>query len=151
MTTTEENIADLANLLPMFIGTLLEGSVIKIPIKISISEERTLMCLLNNEGDPMTEYSKKVGLNKGSFTSVADRLEKKELIERISICDDRRKYGLILTEKGKGIAKKIESDFNEHVAKKVAQLEKEDILDLENSLETLVNIMYKLKERNGKV
>ncbi|MFZ7121983.1 MAG: MarR family winged helix-turn-helix transcriptional regulator [Eubacteriaceae bacterium] len=149
MTTTEENIADLANLLPMFIGTLLEGSVINIPIKISISEERTLMCLLNYEGDPMTEYSKRVGLNKGSFTSVADRLEKKELIERISISEDRRKYGLILTDKGKRIARKIESDFNEHVAKKVAQLEKKDILDLENSLETLVKIMYKLKERNG--
>ncbi|AKL95999.1 transcriptional regulator MarR family [Clostridium aceticum] len=147
MSTAEEKIAELAGLLPMFIGTLLEGSEVNTLVKLNISEERTLMSLLREEGSPMTEYSKKVGLTKGSFTTVADRLEGKGLIKRTSVCDDRRKNALFLTEEGKKVAKEIDAYFKQHISKKVAQLEKEDIHHLKNALETMEAIMKKLKER----
>ncbi|SNS93177.1 DNA-binding transcriptional regulator, MarR family [Anaerovirgula multivorans] len=147
MITNEERIAELAGLLPMFIGALLEGSEVKPSVKLNISEERTLMYLLKDEGNPMTEYSKKVGLTKGSFTTVADRLETKGFIKRISVCEDRRKNALILTKEGKSIAKEIDAYFKQHISNKVAQLEEEDINNLKNALETMVVIMGKLKER----
>lgn len=143
MTALEEKIAELVSLLPVFVGTLLEGSKIITPVKLNISEEKTLMILHKHEGSPMTEYSKKVGLTKGSFTAVADRLEKKGLMERVAVTDDRRKYALILTKEGKRIAREIDLQFKKHIAKKVAQLEQEDLNSLKNSLETIAVIMEK--------
>lgn len=145
--TIEERIAELAGLLPMFIGVLTEGSVISIPIKLNITEEKTLMILHKNEGDPMTEYSKKLALSKGSFTTVADHLEKKGLVKRVSAWDDRRKCALMLTDEGKKIARKLDVDFNRHISKKVSKLKDEDIENLHRALETIVVTMEKLKER----
>lgn len=145
-TNIEERIAELASMLPMFIGVILDGSEINTPIKLNVTEGKTLMFLLQHEGNPMTEYSKRVGLTKGSFTTVVDHLVKKGLVERESVCDDRRKYALILTEKGKGIAKKIDADFNHHISKKVEKLKKDDINNLHHALETIVDTMEKLKE-----
>lgn len=149
MIIIEEKIAELVGMLPMFIGTLLDGIEIKTPIKLCVSEEKTLMFLHKHEGNSMTVYSKKVGLTKGSFTAVADRLEKKGLIERVSVCDDRRKNALILTKEGKCIAKKIDSCFNQHISKKVAQLEEEDLKNLKNALETIVKTVEKLRRNES--
>jgi DNA-binding MarR family transcriptional regulator len=145
MFTTEEKIAELIGSLPMHLGSLLAGIEIKIPVKLNFSEGKTLIFLHKNEGNPMSEYSKKVGLTKGSFTAVADRLEKKGLIKRIAVSDDRRKNALILTKEGKSIAKKIDLLYNRHISNKIAQLEEEDIYKLKNALETTVAIMEKIR------
>jgi len=145
MVSKEEKIAELAGMLPMFIGVLLEGSDIKTEMKLNTSEERTLMFLHQNEGNPMTSYSKKVGLTKGSFTSVVDLLVKKELVERISVCDDRRKHALILTEEGKDVAKKIDSDYTKHILQKLKKFNDQEISELLYALEILVSTMNKLK------
>lgn len=145
MGAREERIAELAAILPMFIGVLLEGSEIKTEIKLNLSEERTLMVLHRCEGNPMTSYSKKVGLTKGSFTSVVDLLVKKGLVEREAICNDRRKQGLILTKEGKIVAKTIDSEYIRFISQKVTRLKEEDINDLLNALEILNSTIEKLK------
>jgi len=145
MTAPEEKIAELVSLLPVFVGTLLEGSKIITPVKLNISEGKTLMILHKHEGSPMTEYSRKVGLSKGSFTTVADHLEKKGLIERVAVSNDRRKYALFLTKEGKRIAREIDLQFKKHIAKKVAQLEQGDLNSLKNSLEIIAAVMEKFK------
>ena len=83
MLTIEEKIAELIGSLPMYLGSLLAGIEIKIPVKLNFSEGKTLMFLHKNEGNPMSEYSKS-GAYKRIFTAVADRLEKKGLIKRSS-------------------------------------------------------------------
>ena len=85
MSTKKERIAELVGMLPMFLGLLLAGIEIDTPYKLNESEERTLMFLHKIEGSDMTEYSKKVGLSKGSFTGVVDRLAHKGLVERGSV------------------------------------------------------------------
>ncbi|NMB42009.1 MAG: MarR family transcriptional regulator [Firmicutes bacterium] len=145
MAVVGEKVAELVGMLPMFTGTLLEGIEIRTPIKLSISEEKTLMFLYKHEGKSMTAYSKKVGLTRGSFTAVADRLEDKGLIERTSVCDDRRKNALILTKEGKSIAKIIDRCFKQHIASKVELLDAEDLKSLKNALETIVSTIDKLK------
>ncbi|MCR3923054.1 MAG: MarR family transcriptional regulator, partial [Firmicutes bacterium] len=127
MLLVEEKIAELIGMMPLFIGTLLEGSEIKAPVKLNLSEERTLMVLHHEQGKDMTDYSKKVGLTRGSFTAVADLLERKGFIARVAAFEDRRKYALILTEAGKSVAQNIDAQFKEHIANRIAQLEKEEL------------------------
>ncbi|WP_193708314.1 MarR family winged helix-turn-helix transcriptional regulator [Alkalibaculum sporogenes] len=147
----EVKIAELASMLPMFIGVLIDGSEMDTSVKLNVSEGKTLMFLHKHEGDPMTDYSRKVGLSKGSFTTVADSLVKKGFIKRVSVSNDRRKYALMLTDIGKDIAKQIDAGFNKHIAKKVSQLEEEDINNLHKALEIMVYTMDKLKEREDQI
>ena len=52
---------------------------------------------------------------------------KRALLKGVAVSEDRRKNALILTEKGKSIAKKIDHLYNLHISTKIAQLEEEDI------------------------
>lgn len=149
MADKEKVIAELVVLLPMFMRTLLEGSSIKTAARLNISEEKTLMYIQKHEGGTMTEYSKRVGLARGSFTTVADSLVKKGLIERISGVGDRRKYTLVLTKKGRTIAQDINSQFKQHIATRLACLAEEDLDNLKNALEIIATTIKKLNDRRN--
>ena len=133
-----EHIAALVGMLPVFIGAVLEGIEISTPYRLNESEEKTLMFLHRNEGSPMTAYSKKVGLSRGSFTGVVDRLQAKGLVERVPDSCDRRKYALVLTAKGKNVAKKIDAQFKSHIAAKMALLPPAERDKLATALETVI-------------
>ena len=97
----------------------------------------------------MTEYSKKVGLSKGSFTGVVDRLVKKGLVKRASVSEDRRVYALILTERGKEVARDIDRQFKAHIAQKVMHLRETDLEALKDALEVIVATMEKFQAGKG--
>lgn len=143
----EEMIAELVVILPMFMGTLLKGSNIQTAARLNISEEKTLMYIHKHEGSTMTEYSRRVGLAPGSFTTVADSLEKKGLVGRVSGSDDRRKYALVLTKEGKRIAREINAQFKAHIASRLASLTGKDLNDLKKALEIIAATVEKI---NGK-
>jgi len=145
MNDIKERIAELVWMLPMMIGVSLEGYALVTPVKLNLSEIKTLMFLHKNEGSPMTEYSKKVGLTRGSFTTVADRLEKKGLIERAPVSADRRINALLLTPEGKRVARQIDDHFNRHIAGKMACLDDRDLNNLKNALETINATVEKLQ------
>lgn len=145
----KEIIAGLIAHLPMFMGTLLEGSCFRTSASLNMSEEKTLMYIHRHEGGSMTDYSKRVGLARGSFTSVADSLEEKGLVGRVSGSDDRRKYGLALTEEGKKIALEISAHFKQHVASRLAPLTEQDLNNLEKALDTITAIAEKLENRGN--
>lgn len=144
-----EDIAELVALLPRFIGVLLKGSNIQTAAKLNISEEKTLMYIHKHEGCTMTEYSQRVGLARGSFTTVADSLEEKGLVGRVPDSDDRRKYALVLTEEGQRVAREIDVQFKQHIAARLASLTKEDLSNLKQALEIIAATAEKLKHRRN--
>lgn len=145
MNTKEEKIAELGEVLPHFVDKIFKDFELELDTKLAISEERTLMFMYRHEGRSMKEYAKKVGLTKGSFTSVADNLVAKGFIERAPVSYDRRKYALILTDKGKEIAKKVNIEHKKQVTKKISVLNDQDKEELIRALETIVSITDKLK------
>ncbi|HOA35461.1 MAG TPA: MarR family transcriptional regulator [Bacillota bacterium] len=144
-----EAIAELVVLLPMFMKTLLEDSSIKTTAGLNASEKKTLMCICKDEGVTMSEYSKRLGLARGSFTAVADSLEKKGLVKRVSGSDDRRKCALILTKKGKRVAREIDTQFKQHIAASLARLSEADLNNLRQALETITATIEKLNKRGN--
>ncbi|HHW73991.1 MAG TPA: MarR family transcriptional regulator [Firmicutes bacterium] len=137
MSKVRKEIAELIGLLPMFMKTLLEGSAFGAEAGLNSSEKRTLIYIYKHEGSTMSEYSKKVGLERGSFTAVADSLEEKGLIGRVSGSDDRRICALVLTGEGKKIAREIDADFKRHLTAKLASLTSEELNNLRKALETI--------------
>lgn len=149
MAKKKEAIAELVGLLPMFMGALFEGNNLKTGAKLTVSEEKTLMHLYKDEGSTMTDYSKRVGLARGSFTTVADSLEEKRLVGRVSGSDDRRKYTLVLTNEGKQIAREIDRQFKEHIATKLDCLSEKELGDLKTALEIIAATIEKLNDRRN--
>ncbi len=149
MIDQKDTIAELIALVPMFMGALLEGSNIEAGAKLTVSEEKTLMHIHKHKGNTMTEYSKRVGLARGSFTTVADSLEEKGLVGRISGSDDRRKYGLVLTKEGQRIAREIDRQFKQHIDARLECLSPEDLGNLKIALEIIAATIEKLNDRRN--
>lgn len=139
-------IAELIGLLPLFMKTIMEGITFGTGTGLNISEKRTLIYIYKHEGNTMSEYSKKVGLARGSFTTVADSLEKKGFVGRISSCDDRRICSLVLTEEGKIIAREIDAAFKRHLAARLASLSGEELANLKRALETIAATIEKIQQ-----
>ena len=59
MTNIKQRIAELVGMLPMMLGVLLEGYVLETPVKLNFSEIKNADVPAKNEGNPMTDYSKK--------------------------------------------------------------------------------------------
>lgn len=144
-----EAIAGLIIQLPLFMGILLEGICIHTEAKLTLSEGKTLMYIRNHEGQNMTEYSKKVGLARGSFTAVADSLEEKGLLGRVPGSNDRRKYALVLTEEGERISREIDAQFKRHITARLAGLAGDELGDLEEALGVIVTAVEKLNSRGN--
>ncbi len=149
MADQRELIAELIALLPMFMGTLLEESGGKIESGLNISERRTLLCVHRHEGVTMTGYSRRVGLARGSFTTVADSLEQKGLVSRVSGSDDRRKCLLVLTKEGKDVARDLDRQVKKEIAAGLNRLTEEELHHLNSALETIVATTKKLEDRRS--
>ena len=143
----EEIIAELMGRLPRFIGLMLSGNEIEAAEGLSQSEFRTLINLYHCEARPMADYSKQLGISKGSFTYVADNLEKKGLIERVPMLCDKRKQALLLTGKGKVLARRIDAEFTQNIKQNIACLKRADLKKLETALRTIDHTIDLLKER----
>ena len=96
------------------------------------------MELLYHKGkQPIQIIGKKVLIASSSITYVVDKLEKKELVKRVSCPTDRRVTFVSLTDKGTNLMKFI---FPQH-AKTIAQIF--EVLS-EEELETLTQLLKRV-------
>lgn len=133
-------IAILADLWRIFNGDF----VPQIAIDLKKTEIRTLMQIKFNEGKSMSFYCSKVELEHGSFTYIADKLESKGLLERVSLDGDRRKKILKLTETGKSVSDLIHDQFAIHVSEKLNLLDEKEMQQFNQALKTLAAIKTSL-------
>ena len=94
----------------------------------------------------MTEYSNLLTLEKGSFTAIANNLEKKGLIKRTQMYDDKRKNALFLTDKGRELTSELDYSFKKRTAEKLSSLNTEDLIELENAITTITEVFDKMKK-----
>ena len=114
---------------------------------LKISEFKTLMHLHRVEGKPMGFYGHKVDVEKGSFTYLVDKLEKKGFVKRVFVEGDRRQKRLILTEEGHEVTKQIHQQFSAHFNKKLEQLSGKDQQKLYKALEMLDEVRSVMNEQ----
>jgi DNA-binding MarR family transcriptional regulator len=86
-------------------------------------------------------------LHKGSLTSIIDSLEKEGLISRKGDPDDRRKTILSLTEAGEEYRDWLNAVIQEKVSEVLDRLDEEEIVEYQESMETLIKFFKKLDER----
>ena len=87
------------------------------------------------------EVAKAMHLSQATITGILDRLEKRAFIERKRNLEDRRKVSIILTEKGKGIAKNAPSPLQETFARKLKELPEENRAVILTVLNQVISMM----------
>lgn len=106
---------------------------------------RTLMHIAESGPDCMKGICRRVGLEAGSFTPVADRLIEKGLLERYQDPGDRRRNLLRLTSGGVSAGKKMRELMNAHFSMRLSVLDEVELTELAAALNTIRHINVKLQ------
>jgi DNA-binding MarR family transcriptional regulator len=80
------------------------------PLQLTPAQFSVLVLLDKNPGRNQTEIADTLGILRPNFVAMLDRLESRDLCERIRSCDDRRSHILVLTDEGRAVlarAKKL--------------------------------------------
>lgn len=108
--------------------------------ELTKNEIKTLMQLKFNSGQSLSYYSEKIGLKKGSFTSLTDKLEEKGLIKKSYIEHDKRKKVIIRTDSGIEVTDKFYNSFVNHLSIKISKLSDTDLVLMESAINILSKI-----------
>lgn len=138
-------IAKSANILPKLMHYFSSSFKPSMDTPIKKNEVRTIIEIYFHPGLPMKHYIDSVDMESGSFTYLADKLEKKEIIIKTPSEKDKREIYLFLTKKGKILAEKMMDKFDSHISNLIETLSDEDLEILENAIQSLEKIYNKLK------
>ena len=106
MEPIDHNIRSIFELQSL-IDTLFFKSFIQhytMPLGLNQTHLKALINIRFNDGCPMSDISHRLGMEKGSFTPVANKLIANDFIRKTRSQTDKRVYNLELTEKGKETA-----------------------------------------------
>ncbi len=106
-------------------------------LDLSVSEASALLIIDSQKDPSQVDIALKLHLKPASVVTLVDELEKLALVTRTTTQNDRRKYQINLTEKGKEEVKKIKSQTSmiENYIKNILTA---------NELEVLFNALEKL-------
>lgn len=91
------------------------------------------------------EIGKTTGLAKTSLSSMLDRMEKQNLIQKIENNEDSRSTIIKLTEKSKSLEKVYQDITHEMIIQYYRGFTKEEIIKFESTLEKIVNNLERKK------
>lgn len=106
-------------------------------LNLTVTEAVTLFVLKYGIIKSMVEISRVVGIEKNSFTSVANKLLDKNLINKTLSNEDRRRYILTLTEKGSQTVDKIEVKLDKCLEERMSRFTKEEQVEFIQILDRL--------------
>lgn len=109
------------------------------------AQGKILYVLWQKDYISIAELSAQVGLAKTTLTSMLDRMEDSELIERVPDANDRRKCILILTERARNLQGKYEQVSQEMNDIYFQGFREEEIKEFEQYLRRVLN---NIKERD---
>jgi len=115
--------------------------------RIKPVEMMTLIEIDKNPRMPMKHYATRAGIQSGSFTYIATKLESKGLISRSQSEEDGRQKVLDLTDAGRILTHEVGRQFREHLTRRLSRLNEQEVDELRDVTFTVQNIIEKLETR----
>jgi MarR family 2-MHQ and catechol resistance regulon transcriptional repressor len=91
---------------------------------------------------PPSQIAKYILVNSSSLTRVIDCLERKNLVERSRVSDDRRVVTISLTEGGKTLVENAATDMNQEFAIVLCQLKDNEAERIMKAMKGLADLIY---------
>jgi DNA-binding MarR family transcriptional regulator len=142
----KERLIDLISAVPALMHTLFHDiDVLELDIPINRTQRKVLIVIDRLPGLTMTQISQFSGLEKGSFTTVADKLIAMGLVARERDGGDRRKILLRLTPEGNAITHRLIQNAETHLGNKLSRLPSSERMELLDAFTIIRRVADRLK------
>ncbi|MCP4682164.1 MAG: MarR family transcriptional regulator [Desulfobacterales bacterium] len=108
---------------------------------VSAAQINCLLALHENGPLPPSRISRHVMVNSSTVTGIIDRLEKKDLVRRRRISQDRRVITVELTKSGKILAENAPSPIQQKIIDGLNQLSPSEIDEIALTLKRLTDLL----------
>jgi len=108
---------------------------------VSAAQINCLLALHENGPLPPSQIAKHVMVNSSTVTGVIDRLEKKDLVKRLRISQDRRVITIELTKSGEMLAENAPPPIQQKIIDGLNQLPPSEIEQIALTLKTLTDML----------
>lgn len=106
------------------------------------SRQATLLWLIRqNPGLSLRELAESEGISAPALSGHVDRLEKAALIERVRSETDRRRVGLVLTDEGAKLVRRIRARRTSWLAERLDGLDPDELEVVEAAIEPLERLL----------
>jgi DNA-binding MarR family transcriptional regulator len=106
------------------------------------SRQVTLLWLIRDRhGVSLRQLAAEEGISAPALSGHVDRLERAGLIERVRSEDDRRRVGLVLTDDGAAVLKRVRALRTTWLTERLRGLEPEELAAIEAALEPLRSLL----------
>ncbi|WP_100644582.1 MarR family winged helix-turn-helix transcriptional regulator [Alteromonas facilis] len=92
-------------------------------------------------GIMVRQVAENINLSPATVTSILDRLETKQLVQRVRSTEDKRKVGLFLTEAGQTILLDAPLPFQEHFINRFSQLKEWEQSQMVATMQRIASMM----------
>ena len=135
----ERKIGIQITLIKQFLGRLLERMLLKYGIDaFNGAQGRILYVLWNHDAISIQELADRTGLANATLTSMLDRMEQKQLLERTPAPGDRRKCLIALTGKARALEEEYHAVCEQMTDLTYQGFSHEEITQLEAYLERVL-------------
>lgn len=118
--------------------------------KLNPSAIHLLARISHKEDLPIFAYGKMLRLEKSSMSYLVDLLEAKDLVLKKEDPHDRRRKSLVLTDKGKTVAKDLKEQHKEFLNEKLSVFDENQLAKLAEAYETVLKLGKILEESTPK-
>lgn len=119
-------------------------------LPLNKTQTRTLLVIYHNQDNKMSDISRRMGLEKGSFTTLIEHLIDVGYVVKEQNKQDKRRIRLRLTPSGVEVAKKIEDAFNEQGMQLLDILTDEEQEKLLKAMKFIDHCAYKIEKESKK-
>ena len=142
-----ERLIDIISAIPSLLHALFHDiGTAGMDLPVNRTQSRVLVVIERLSGVTMTQISQMSGLEKGSFTAVADKLIAMGLVKRERDPSDRRKIILRLTREGDEVTRKLIQNAEAHLERKLSRLDDSERRELMDAFAVLSRYAEKLKQ-----
>lgn len=145
-TSNLKNISsDLFNLLIYLHSKLFNPSGLAKSSCMPPSHIKVMFHLRHKSASSVSEIAKRLLISKPNMTPIIDKLLSDGYVHRYNNPDDRRIIMVELTNKGQDFLKEQEQNMKNKLTDIISPLSDEDLDKLDESVQNMLTIMYKLK------
>jgi DNA-binding MarR family transcriptional regulator len=106
------------------------------------SRQVTLLWLIReNPGMSLRELAAEERISAPAMSGLVDRLERAGLLERVRGADDRRRVGLVLTDEGERLLKRVRARRTTWLADRLKGLDDDELAAVEAAIEPLGRLL----------
>lgn len=106
---------------------------------VTPSQYGVLSCLWGRTHATPKQIAETLCLETSTISGVLDRMQKKDLIDRVTNKEDRREVQVIITEKGKALEEPISRIIDDVNAEVLKDFKQEEIISIKKALREIAN------------